>query len=104
MPSPVDEAAILRLERPHPNLINDQIGRTPVVLALASDQKSFVAFERPTNSARFTLQDDVLSAQGRFYDFSGRDLSDPSRRLRAIPALQEFWHSWGTFHPGTTAD
>lgn len=82
-------------------VINDQIGETPVVLALAADQQSFVAFERPGAAENFTLMEDILSAGGKSYDFSGRDLAAPGRRLPGVNAYQEFWHSWRTFHPGT---
>lgn len=47
------------------------------------------------------LAGDTLVAGGRAYDLLGRDLADPSRRLARVPASQEFWHSWRTFHPGT---
>lgn len=80
-------------------VINDQLGDTPLVLALAPDDKSFAAFVRPGGA--FTLQGDTLSADGRTYDFSGRERSGAGPALRAVPAYQEFWHSWRTFHPDT---
>jgi hypothetical protein len=82
-------------------VINDQIGDTPIVLVLSSDQQSFAAFERPATSERFTIQDDTLSSAGRSYDFSGRELAAPMQQLRKLAASQEFWHSWRTFHPET---
>ena len=82
-------------------VINDTIGATPIVLALAEDQQSFTAFERPVGADTFTIQNDTLSANGRSYDFSGRDLGAPAQRLRSVTAHQEFWHSWRTFHPNT---
>jgi Protein of unknown function (DUF3179) len=85
-------------------VINDAIGAHPVVLALALDRQSFAAFERPDPTTEFTIDGDVLSAGGRSYDFNGRELDAPSRRLEPVPAHQEFWHSWRTFHPATQAD
>ena len=85
-------------------VINDRIGETPIVLALSADQRSFAAFERPADAGDFSILEDVLAASGKSYDFSGRDLTEPSRQLKRITAYQEFWHSWRTFHPGTLRD
>lgn len=85
-------------------VINDQVGDTPIVLVLSSDQQSFAAFERPAASELFTVQDDTLISAGRSYDFSGRDLAAPMQHLRKLSAYQEFWHSWRTFHPETKLD
>jgi hypothetical protein len=82
-------------------VINDTIGQHAVVLALATDQQSFAAFEVPAEQGPFTIADDVLSVDGRSFDFAGRELGAPSARLTAVQAHQEFWHSWRTFHPGT---
>ena len=85
----------LRRER----VVNDEVGGTPVVLALASDSMSFFAFERPDSSTRFTLVSDSLVAGEKRYAFSGQGIHG---RLAPVFASQEFWHSWRTFHPSTT--
>jgi|HubBroStandDraft_1064217.scaffolds.fasta_scaffold75063_2 uncharacterized protein DUF3179 len=85
-------------------IINDRVGDVPVVLALSADQKSFAAFERPDDGWVFALQGDVLSANGRSFDLSGRDLAAPDRRLKSVNGHQEFWQSWRTFHPDTLQD
>ena len=82
-------------------VINDQLGDMPIVLILSSDQQSFAAFERPAASELFTIQEDTLSSAGKSYDFSGRELAAAAQHLRKLPASQEFWHSWRTFHPET---
>ncbi|MEO7319132.1 MAG: DUF3179 domain-containing (seleno)protein, partial [Chthoniobacteraceae bacterium] len=82
-------------------IINDRLAETPVVLALAADQRSFAVFERPADAGEFSISDDILLANGKSYDLAGRDLADPSRQLKRVPASQEFWHSWRTFHPDT---
>lgn len=82
-------------------VINDTIGDTPVVLALSTDQQSFASFAAPAGQGAFTIADDVLSANGKSFDFGGRELGEPSAGLTAVEAHQEFWHSWRTFHPGT---
>jgi Protein of unknown function (DUF3179) len=80
-------------------VVNDQLGGRPVVLVLASDRASFFAFERPAPATRFALRGDSLVAAGQAYALSGRSKSGS---LKALSASQEFWHSWRTFHPGTT--
>jgi hypothetical protein len=89
-------------------VINDQVGDTPVVVALAEDGKSFVAFERPAG-VTFALAGDTLEGGDRRYDLAGRQLPEPNSVIRQTPgvlrplaASQEFWHSWRTFHPTTT--
>ena len=82
-------------------VINDTIGDTPVVLALSTDQQSFAAFATPAERGTFTIAEDVLSVNGRSFDFGGHELGETSSGLTAVEAHQEFWHSWRTFHPGT---
>lgn len=85
----------LRRER----VINDEIDGTPVVLALAADGASFVAYRRPDEATRFVLRGDSLVAPGRAYALSGVGAAG---QLIAVQGSQEFWHSWRTFQPGTT--
>ena len=82
-------------------VINDHVGGTPIVLALSEDGQGFVAFERPAGVPAFAIARNVLSANGRSYDFSGRDLAGAGPALTPIAASQEFWHSWLAFHPAT---
>jgi hypothetical protein len=84
----------LRRER----AVNDEVGGTPIVLALASDSVSFFAFERPDANARFSMRGDSLVASDRAYALSGQGTEGV---LKPVFASQEFWHSWRTFHPGT---
>jgi hypothetical protein len=82
-------------------VINDRVGGTSIVLALSEDGQSFVAFERPADVTAFAIAGHVLTANGRSYDFSGRDLAGAVPPLTPIAASQEFWHSWLSFHPAT---
>ena len=84
----------LRRER----VVNDEVGGTPIVLALASDSASFFAFERPNEATIFTLRGDSLITLGRAYALTGRGASGS---LKPVKASQEFWHSWRTFQPDT---
>jgi len=83
-------------------VINDRVGGRPIVVVLATDGQSYAAFERPGGD--FTIQGDLISADGRSYDLAGRDTAELSRQLKPVPAHQEFWHSWRTFHPDTLQD
>jgi hypothetical protein len=85
-------------------VINDRIGEVPVVLVLGEDQASFAAFERPDAGWVFTVRGNLLLANGRTFDLSGRDLAQPDHRLKGVSAHQEFWHSWRTFRPDTLRD
>jgi hypothetical protein len=80
----------LRKER----AVNDVVGGTPVVVALSLDGASYFAFQRPDTATRFVARGDSLVTKGRAYALAGHALS-------TVPASQEFWHSWRTFHPGT---
>jgi hypothetical protein len=89
-------------------IINDVINQTPIVLALSSDNKTFVAYKRnfhPTDSNHsdlMSLKDDKLMTTGGMYNLDGKPLVNASAEpLIPIPAYQEFWHSWKEFHPQT---
>lgn len=84
----------LRRER----VVNDDLGGIPIVLALAIDDASFFAFERPDAATQFSLRGDSLIAPGRAYALNGRGAPGS---LKPLNASQEFWHSWRTFQPGT---
>jgi hypothetical protein len=80
-------------------IINDKVGEKSIVLALSTDNQSFVAFER-AEAETFAIRKDTLIANDKRYDFSGRDLAS-AQPLKKVNAYQEFWHSWRTFHPQT---
>jgi hypothetical protein len=86
----------LKLER----IISDKIDVTPILLVLADDNKSFFAFERPSENSRFSLIGDTLVSGEEKYKIDGEPINANSS-LKPLPAYQEFWHSWKTFHPDT---
>ena len=65
-----------RLQREH--LLHDTLGSTPILLVLASGEQR--------------------------YRFDGTETTHPENKHPTLPACQEFWHSWRTFHPDTTRD
>ena len=81
-------------------LIQDKIGSTPVLIVLSKNEKSFFAFERPSENSIFNLNGDTLVFDNHKYRIDGKGI-DTSFSLKPLPASQEFWHSWQTFNPGT---
>ncbi|HMG92770.1 MAG TPA: DUF3179 domain-containing (seleno)protein [Chryseolinea sp.] len=89
------------IELKQKRIVNDVVGGQPIVIAVAEDNQSFAAFERFNATDTFTFRNDTLCLKEKRYNFSGRDLTTLSDRLRMVKAYQEFWHSWRTFHPNT---
>ncbi|WP_159472125.1 DUF3179 domain-containing (seleno)protein [Dyadobacter sp. 3J3] len=88
----------LRKER----IINSVVGNQPTTLVLASDDKSFFAFARPSEYEGIILKNDTLYLGTKSYNLLGKNISaEKSQDLKQINAYQEFWHSWQTFHPET---
>ena len=85
----------LRRER----IINDVVGRTPIVVLMASDDASFFVYVRPDAATQFTMRGDSLVSPVGAYGLSGRGATGS---LTPVQASQEFWHSWRTFQPNTT--
>ncbi len=81
-------------------VVNFQINKKPLVLALASDNKSFFAFERPNSQTKFGFKNDTLLSENQTFDLKGIEINS-KQQLKKINAHQEFWHSWQTFHPKT---
>lgn len=79
-------------------VLNSNVGDTPIVVALASDDQSFAAYIRDA-SDRFALRNDSLVSAGNKYDFAGRSID--GTKLMSVKIYQEFWHSWKEFHPHT---
>jgi uncharacterized protein DUF3179 len=84
-------------------IIQDKIENTPVLIVLSGDDKSFFAFERPTENSRFSLSNDILGCDNHHFRIDGKGL-DTSFSLKPLHASQEFWHSWRTFYPDTKKD
>jgi hypothetical protein len=81
-------------------LIQDKIGATAVLIVLSKNDKSFFAFQRPTDNSAFSLSGDTLLFDNHKYRIDGKGI-DTTFSLKPLSASQEFWHSWRTFNPGT---
>jgi hypothetical protein len=82
-------------------VIHDNLGGTPIVIAISKDDQSFSVFERPSDTLKFIIRNDTLFANENTYDLAGRNITALASSLKRIKAYQEFWHSWQTFHPDT---
>ena len=80
-------------------VINDKLGNNNIALVLSKDNNSFFAYEKPTSDPLVVLNDTLLYNNSRF-KIDGRGI-DNSSSLKRVPAYQEFWHSWRTFHKNT---
>ena len=93
----------------HP-LIQDTLGNRPIVLLLGADSASFHTRSRQVQGQ--TLQFERLPGRPALKDtntgsvWNGNGLCIEGKlkdqQLAALPAYQEFWHSWSHFHPATT--
>jgi hypothetical protein len=91
-------------------IINDTLGSMPVVLVLENDSVTFHAFNRQINGQllQFTWNDRLSVLQDinthSSWSWIGKCMDGQLKTSYLTPAqsYQEFWHSWQTFHPGTT--
>jgi hypothetical protein len=81
-------------------LINDQLGTAQVAIVLASDDKSFFAFQLPAAESKLSISNDTLIYNNKHFRVDGSGI-DTTYSLKQLQASQEFWHSWRTFHPDT---
>lgn len=86
------------IELKQSRVVNDNVADIPIVVAIASDDQSFVAFRRRADQQFIFRNDSLISAAGK-YDFAGR--GSDGENLVPVKAYQEFWHSWKEFHPET---
>jgi hypothetical protein len=92
------------------SIIQDSLPPSAIVLLLEKDSVSFHAFDRNINGQTlwFTKNagSDTFSDNNThsIWNMEGICIAGPlkNKQLQAIPAYQEFWHSWKQFHPNTT--
>jgi Protein of unknown function (DUF3179) len=82
-------------------IIYDTVDNQPIMILLSTDNNSFIALERARNEQSFILKNDTLISQHYRYNFLGISENQQLPNLKTIPAYQEYWHSWQTFHPLT---
>jgi hypothetical protein len=92
-------------------LILDNIGLTPVFIALGDDNKSVRAFERTVDGRPldFFVKADTTPIQftdaetATTWNFTGKAVSGPlaGKQLKKIVALKDYWFDWKIYHPDT---
>jgi len=88
-------------------LIMDSMPGTTLMLTIEKDSSTFHVFDRRVNGQilQFTLTGGQLNDTntGSVWNEDGICIEGflKGQELRRLPAYQEFWHSWKTFHPGT---
>lgn len=82
-------------------ILQDTAGAVSILLVLATDEKSFFAFERQSEKDIFSLRGDTIFLNNHRFTINGKGI-DTSFSLKPLPAYQEFWHSWKTFNPATS--
>ncbi len=78
-------------------VIVDSTFNPAVMVLLGQDNKSFFAFETTGAAGLPELRNDTLYYQNYRYRLNGLGI-DTAAQLKALPAYQEFWHSWRTFN------
>ena len=87
--------------------INDQVGKTPLLIALENDSLTFHAWNRLADgkALTFKLEKGQLTDNetASVWDWDGLCTAGvyKGRHLSKIQAYQEYWHSWKHFHPAT---
>lgn len=82
-------------------IVTDKVGKIPFALVISNDNKSFVAFENPSNLSCI-LRNDTLFINNTPYNFAGINLISFKTQLKKISAYREYWFSWLYAHPSTT--
>ncbi|WP_229310984.1 DUF3179 domain-containing (seleno)protein [Larkinella soli] len=90
-------------------ITNDRLGGRPLVLMVAADSASFHVWNREVDGRTLTFApagtDTFRDAEtGSLWNRQGVCMEGElvGRKLTALSASQEFWHSWQTFHPETS--
>jgi len=93
----------------HP-LIEDTLGGLPIAVVLGADSVTFHGWSRRIGGQDLSFE--KLPGQGLLKDTNTGSTWNSNglciegklkdQQLAALPAYQEFWHSWSNFHPSTS--
>ena len=89
-------------------LINDSIKAIPLLVVVENDKASFHVFNRMVDNKILEFKkerDDLLidNFTNSIWNMAGLCITGSlkGKILKPVQSYQEFWHSWGTFHPNT---
>jgi hypothetical protein len=89
-------------------IIQDEVAGKPILLVMENDNASFHVWSRELSGQPLQFSfDDITQLlkdnNGSTWNMDGLCLDGNLKgsRLSVVPAYQEFWHSWQSFHPGT---
>lgn len=87
-------------------VINDTLGRVPIVVSVEPDSASFHVWKRDSLSFVWNAEQSVVQdlKTTSTWNWEGVATEGPlqGKSLPALQSYQEFWHSWRTFRPATT--
>ena len=91
-------------------VINDTLQNKAIVLVLENDNKSFHVWNREVNDNVLHFNFDATTqtlrdtATNTVWNMDGKCIEGALKDSNLLPmqSYQEFWHSWQSFHPGTT--
>jgi hypothetical protein len=81
-------------------LIEDTLAGKELFIMLAEDSSSFFAYEKSGIKGKVRVEKDTIILGEKRFRLDGKGI-DTSMKLLKVPAYQEFWHSWKSFHEGT---
>jgi hypothetical protein len=89
-------------------LLNDQVGTTPLLIALENDSLTFHAWDRHVDGKELNFKIDANECltdkeTASVWDWDGACVSGvhKGKKLAKVQAYQEYRHSWLHFHPTT---
>lgn len=89
------------------HLINDTLQKTPIAVFVAEDSATFHVFRRDLLELSYDTATNTIIDKGTnsSWNTEGECISGSllGQRLPVLQSYQEFWHSWKTFKPATSA-
>ncbi len=89
------------------HLINDTLQKTPIAVFVGEDSATFRVFRRDLHELTYDTALNVITdkATSSSWNSDGRCISGTlqGQQLPVLQSYQEFWHSWKTFKPATSA-
>jgi hypothetical protein len=80
-------------------IIHDNIGTQSIVVVISKDSSSFFVLERVNSAQIFSLNNDTLIHHNNRYTLFGESQNRNIPNLKPVNnTVQEYWHSWQTFH------